>query len=104
MEDVDIPTEETTYWNRLFKLVDVSKKRHIVEIEPVITSDLIHHAIAYHCEESPNVQLSMYEGLNDDQPDELSNCGHTIAFWVITSHLNVLHMIQLILECLSLVS
>jgi hypothetical protein len=45
---VDIPTQETTYFVKYFRLPS-DKKYHIVHYEPITNSKLLHHGVAYSC-------------------------------------------------------
>lgn len=80
---MEIPATDTTYWCKVQKLNDVSKRRHIVEFEPIIKSEeFIHHMEVFHCEMLPGVEIPLFEGNCDDLPTAAKACSKVMALWV----------------------
>lgn len=80
---MEIPATDTTYWCKIQKLTGTSKKRHIVEFEPIIKNEqFVHHMEVFHCETDANVEIPLYEGNCDDMPDEARVCSRVMALWV----------------------
>jgi Copper type II ascorbate-dependent monooxygenase, N-terminal domain len=62
--------------------LDISTKRHVVRLEPIVNTPLIHHMLVFHCAAEANVEFPLYEGVNLEKPPELEVCQNTIAIYV----------------------
>jgi dopamine beta-monooxygenase len=83
LNDIEIPAKDTTYWCKIQKLKDTTKRRHIVEFEPVIKSEeFVHHMEVFHCEAKADVEIPLFEGNCDDLPVEAKVCSKVMALWV----------------------
>lgn len=83
VKNVEIPATDTTYWCKVQKLSGATKKRHIVEFEPIIIQEeFVHHMEVFHCETAADVEIPLYEGNCDDLPEEARVCSRVMALWV----------------------
>lgn len=83
VRNVEIPATDTTYWCKVQKLQNVTKRRHIVEFEPIVRSEeFVHHMEVFHCEAKVDVDIPLYEGNCDDLPAETKVCSKVMALWV----------------------
>ncbi|XP_054744075.1 tyramine beta-hydroxylase [Anastrepha obliqua] len=85
LENVTVPSKETTYWCHIQKLDDsFASKQHIVQFEPIITSpDLVHHLEVFHCETDPQVQIPLYNGDCEQLPAKAKVCSKVISLWAM---------------------
>ncbi|XP_049317748.1 tyramine beta-hydroxylase [Bactrocera dorsalis] len=85
LENVTVPTKETTYWCHIQKLDEsFATKQHIVQFEPLITSpDLVHHLEVFHCETDPQVEIPLYNGDCEKMPAEAKVCSKVISLWAM---------------------
>lgn len=83
MEDFQIPSSKSTYRIKVFKLNDMTRRRHLVEIEPRISNKkLVHHMFVFHCEAKVDVEFPMLQQNAPEWPEELKTCRKIVAFWV----------------------
>ena len=62
----------------------MTKKHHIVQFEPVITSEMyVHHIEVFHCETDADVDIPLYEGNCNDMPEEGRVCAKVMALWAM---------------------
>ncbi|XP_061459950.1 dopamine beta-hydroxylase [Rhineura floridana] len=85
--DVEIPSQETTYWCSIQELPDNFPKHHIVMYEPVITEGneaLVHHMEVFQCTAHFNT-FPHYNGPCDSKmkPERLNYCRHVLAAWAM---------------------
>uniref|UniRef100_A0A8D2LCD1 Dopamine beta-hydroxylase n=1 Tax=Varanus komodoensis TaxID=61221 RepID=A0A8D2LCD1_VARKO len=85
--DVDIPSQETTYWCFIQELPDGFAKHHIVMYEPVVTEGneaLVHHMEVFQCAPQFNT-FPHYSGPCDSKmkPERLNFCRHVLAAWAM---------------------
>lgn len=85
LDNIKVPSKETTYWCHIQRLDDFLRvKHHIVQFEPLITSfDLVHHMEVFHCETDPTVEIPLYNGDCDMLPKEAKVCSKVIALWAM---------------------
>lgn len=82
--NLEIPSTDTTYWCKIKKVNGTAKKRHIVEFEPIITSDMfVHHMEVFHCEAGADVEIPLYDGNCNDLPQAAKVCSKVIALWAM---------------------
>lgn len=79
-----IPSKDTTYWCKVQKLQDIEHKKHIVEFEPIVTSEMfVHHMEIFHCDVGSHIQIPLYEGDCDFLPVEAKVCAKVMALWAM---------------------
>lgn len=84
MENIEIPARDTTYWCKIMKLDPYLKeKRHIIQFEPIVTSELVHHMEVFHCETDPDIEIPQYNGDCNDMPPEGKVCSKVISLWAM---------------------
>ncbi|XP_048452822.1 DBH-like monooxygenase protein 1 homolog isoform X2 [Rhincodon typus] len=86
--NVTIPKKDTTYWCKIFKLPALTKKHHVIRVEPIIQKGhehLVHHILLYQCHSILNdTALSVgHECYNSNMPDDFFNCESIILAWAI---------------------
>ncbi|XP_048387111.1 DBH-like monooxygenase protein 1 homolog isoform X3 [Stegostoma tigrinum] len=86
--NVTIPKKDTTYWCQIFKLPALTKKHHVIRVEPIIQKGhehLVHHILLYQCHSILNdTALSFgHECYNSNMPDDFFNCESIILAWAI---------------------
>ncbi|KPM05232.1 dopamine beta-hydroxylase-like protein [Sarcoptes scabiei] len=87
VENVTVPSVDTTYWCSLHRLPDKFKsKHHITQYEAIVSESskhLVHHMELFHCEIEPELSLSSWNGSCDDvtMPKPLKACKKVVAAW-----------------------
>ncbi|KAI1289348.1 Dopamine beta-hydroxylase [Halotydeus destructor] len=87
--NVQVPSDETTYWCSLHQLPpEMDTKHHIIQYEAVIqegNEHLVHHMEVFHCELAQDVELSNWNGPCSDgqRPKLLDRCKRVIAAWAM---------------------
>ncbi|CAH2250161.1 DBH-like monooxygenase 1 [Pelobates cultripes] len=86
--DVPIPDKDTTYWCQMFKMPTLSKKHHIVKVEPLIQKgheNLVHHILLYECDRNASdaVLDSGHECYHANMPDIFLTCETVLYAWAI---------------------
>ena len=76
MDEVSIPSQDTTYYCKTFKLPVFTETKHVVKFEPIVqegNEGAVHHLIAYSCPESAfqNESHIGVEGICDDAFDNM---------------------------------
>ncbi|CAI5794030.1 dopamine beta-hydroxylase [Podarcis lilfordi] len=85
--DVEIPSQETTYWCFIQELPEDFPKHHIIMYEPVITEGneaIVHHMEVFQCAANFNT-FPHYNGPCDSKmkPERLNYCRHVLAAWAM---------------------
>ncbi|XP_063000713.1 dopamine beta-hydroxylase [Elgaria multicarinata webbii] len=85
--DVEIPSQETTYWCYVQELPEGFAKHHIVMYEPVATEGneaLVHHMEVFQCAAQFKT-FPRYSGPCDSKmkPERLNYCRHVLAAWAM---------------------
>lgn len=85
LNEVRVPSQETTYWCHIQKLDDfLRKKHHIIQFEPIISNeDVVHHMEVFHCDTDANVVIPLYNGDCDSLPPEAEVCKRVISIWAM---------------------
>ncbi|XP_069743135.1 DBH-like monooxygenase protein 1 homolog isoform X2 [Narcine bancroftii] len=83
-----IPNKDTMYWCQIFKLPTLTKKHHVIRVEPIIQKGhehLVHHILLYQCHSSLNDStLDIgHECYHSNMPDNFLNCESIIIAWAI---------------------
>ncbi|KAG9347462.1 hypothetical protein JZ751_005029 [Albula glossodonta] len=86
--NVPVPSKDTTYWCQLFKIPEVSRKHHIIRIEPLIQhghENLVHHILLYQCDSKLNEsELDFgHECYHPNMPDSFLTCETVVFAWAI---------------------
>ncbi|GCC25601.1 DBH-like monooxygenase protein 1 homolog isoform X1 [Chiloscyllium punctatum] len=86
--NVTIPKKDTTYWCQIFKLPDLTKKHHVIRVEPIIQKGhehLVHHILLYQCHSILNDSILSigHECYHSNMPDDFFNCESIILAWAI---------------------
>ncbi|XP_031437893.1 DBH-like monooxygenase protein 1 homolog [Clupea harengus] len=87
-DHVPVPSKDTTYWCRIFKIPEVQKKHHIIRIEPLIQrghENLVHHILLYQCDSSlDETDLKRgHECFHPNMPDSFITCETVVFAWAI---------------------
>lgn len=85
---VTVPSKDTTYWCKLFKIPTVQKKHHVIRIEPLIQQgheNLVHHILLYQCDSTlDEADLDIgHECYHPNMPDSFMNCETVVFAWAI---------------------
>lgn len=92
LDDVEIPSKDTTYYCKIQKLPSVlqQRKHHIVQFEPLINSSLhgapymfTHHMEVFHCEAPVDVEIPLYSGDCSSLPAAAEVCKRVITLWAM---------------------
>ncbi|KAK3586465.1 hypothetical protein CHS0354_001850 [Potamilus streckersoni] len=81
-----IPSANTTYYCKGFRMPDIGGKRHMIKVEPIITPGNemhVHHILIYRCKGiNPK-----FDGISymcyDEIPKEMNPCYDVIIAWAI---------------------
>lgn len=89
VNQVRVPSDETTYWCKLFQFPpELVRKHHIIRYESVInreSSSLVHHMELFHCEVDSNETLPDWNApcFDSSKPAILQNCKKVLAAWAM---------------------
>uniref|UniRef100_S4RNU3 Monooxygenase, DBH-like 1, like n=1 Tax=Petromyzon marinus TaxID=7757 RepID=S4RNU3_PETMA len=83
-----IPPDSTFYACKIFSLPNLSKKHHLVEVEPIIdpgSEALVHHMVVYMCPDTVNASHVgvTHQCYLAQLPDSFSTCTSVLAAWAI---------------------
>lgn len=87
-QNVLIPEKGTTYWCQIFKVPTLTKKHHVIKVDPIIQKGhehLVHHILLYQCHNSLNDSaLDIgHECYHSNMPDDFLYCESIIMAWAI---------------------
>ncbi|XP_074594272.1 dopamine beta-hydroxylase-like [Brevipalpus obovatus] len=88
-ENVPVPSDETTYWCKLFKFPrELEKKHHIIRYEANIQPEnvgLVHHMELFHCEIDASQDLPDWNGpcFDPKKPPILEACKKVLSAWAM---------------------
>lgn len=92
LNDVEIPSTDTTYFCKIQKLPPIlqQRKHHIVQFEPIINSSVdghpymfTHHMEVFHCEAPADVEIPEYNGDCTEMPEAAQVCKRVISLWAM---------------------
>ncbi|PNJ45204.1 DBH isoform 2, partial [Pongo abelii] len=85
--NIQIPSQETTYWCYIKELPKGFSRHHIIKYEPIVTEGneaLVHHMEVFQC--APEMDnVPHFSGPCDSKmkPDRLNYCRHVLAAWAL---------------------
>ncbi|XP_066461665.1 DBH-like monooxygenase protein 1 isoform X1 [Eleutherodactylus coqui] len=87
-QQVPIPDKDTTYWCQMFKMPILTKKHHIIKVEPLIQKGhegFVHHILLYQCEREAGDTVLEYghECYHPNMPDVFLTCETVLFAWAI---------------------
>ena len=87
---MDLPSDDTTYWCSTHKLPSpLRRKHHVIQYEPVITPNnehVVHHMEVFHCtSDNPAEEFPLWSGPcgSDEAPNKLVQCKKVLAAWAL---------------------
>ncbi|TRY63859.1 hypothetical protein TCAL_11840 [Tigriopus californicus] len=87
--EIEIPSDDTTYWCSMHRLPpELIQKHHVVQYEPIKTAGnehILHHMEVFHCDAPPDEEFPLWQGPcgADDAPPQLQKCKKVLAAWAI---------------------
>lgn len=87
--EIEIPSDDTTYWCSVHRLPpELIQKHHVIQYEPIKSEGnehILHHMEVFHCDASPDEEFPLWQGpCGDDQaPQQLQKCKKVLAAWAI---------------------
>jgi len=87
--NLSIPTADTTYWCRGFKIPNFGGKRHVVMVEPIVQAgheSLVHHILIYSCWHLMNdsdVNNAGQQCFTANMPGDIDKCTSVMFAWAI---------------------
>ncbi len=87
--NIQLPSSDTTYWCKVFKLPNQFKqKHHITAFESIISESskgIVHHMELFHCVTDPSPTMLNYNGPcnSEAKPEGLIQCRKVVAAWAM---------------------
>ena len=89
--EVDLPSDDTTYWCSSHKLpAPLRRRHHVIQYEPVIgagNQHIVHHMEVFHCvsDEAGEEEFPLWTGPcgSEEAPAKLVQCKKVLAAWAI---------------------